>query len=102
MHPQPDAFQGRLEVGDVEISEYVDRFNHRRLHSEIGLIPPSEFETNYWASTQPEQHPETPVLTRPDPSYRASKNHGLVTTATRRAHPDRVRNSTGGPSARGT
>ncbi|MCW2807181.1 MAG: Integrase core domain protein [Marmoricola sp.] len=56
---------GWKSVGDVEIAvaEYVDWFNHRRLHGEIGLIPPAEFETNHWASTEPEHYPETPVLT---------------------------------------
>ncbi len=52
-------------VGDVEIAvgEYIDRFNHRRLHGEIGLVPPAEFETNHWASTEVQNYPEIPVLT---------------------------------------
>jgi hypothetical protein len=56
---------GWKSVGDVEIAvaEYVDWFNHRRLHGEIGLVPPAEFETDHWASTEPEHYPETPVLT---------------------------------------
>ena len=43
---------GWKSVVDVElaVAEYVDFFNHRRLHGEIGLIPPAEFETNHWAS----------------------------------------------------
>jgi transposase InsO family protein len=54
---------GWKSVGDVEIAvaEYVDWFNHRRLHGEIGLIPPAEFETNHWASLTTEHYPETPV-----------------------------------------
>jgi putative transposase len=34
---------------DVEHAtlEYVDWFNHRRLHSELGMVPPAEFEANY-------------------------------------------------------
>lgn len=37
-------------VDDLEIAvaEYVDWFNHRRLHGEIGLIPPAEHEDNYY------------------------------------------------------
>ncbi|WP_412867401.1 IS3 family transposase, partial [Cellulomonas sp. 179-A 9B4 NHS] len=37
-------------VDDLEIAvaEYVDWFNHRRLHGEIGLIPPAEHEENYY------------------------------------------------------
>jgi putative transposase len=31
--------------------EYVDWFNHRRLHSELGLIPPAEFEDRYYRQT---------------------------------------------------
>ena len=29
-------------------AEYIDWFNHRRLHGEIGLIPPVEHEDNYY------------------------------------------------------
>lgn len=34
---------------DLEIAtaEYIDRFNHRRLHGEIGMIPPVELENTY-------------------------------------------------------
>lgn len=36
-------------IEDLEIAtaEYVDWFNHRRLHGEIGLLPPVEFEEHY-------------------------------------------------------
>ncbi len=56
---------GWKSIGDVEIAvaEYVDWFNHRRLHGEIGLIPPAEFEANHWAGVTAEHYPETPVLT---------------------------------------
>jgi putative transposase len=56
---------GWKSVGDVEIAvaEYVDWFNHRRLHGEIGLIPPAEFEATHRANAEPEHYPETPVLT---------------------------------------
>jgi putative transposase len=27
---------------------YVDRFNNRRIHNEIGKNPPAEFEENYY------------------------------------------------------
>jgi transposase InsO family protein len=56
---------GWKSVADVEIAvaEYVDWFNHRRLHGEIGLVPPAEYETNHWAS-QPAKHcRQNPVLT---------------------------------------
>ena len=52
-------------VGDVEIAvaEYIDWFNHRRLHGEIGLVPPAEFETAHWASQAHRYYPQNPVLT---------------------------------------
>ena len=36
-------------IDDLEIAtaEYIDWFNHRRLHGEIGMIPPVEFEDVY-------------------------------------------------------
>jgi transposase InsO family protein len=33
---------------EIAIAEYIDWFNHRRLHDEIGLIPPAEHEDNYY------------------------------------------------------
>ncbi len=40
-------------IDDVEIAtlEYVDWFNHRRLHGEIGMIPPAELEATHTAAT---------------------------------------------------
>jgi putative transposase len=37
---------GWKSITDVEIAvaEYIDWFNHRRLHGEIGLVPPAEYE----------------------------------------------------------
>lgn len=52
---------GWKSVGDVElaVAEYVDWFNHRRLHGELGQVPPIEFEANHWAQVTPEHYPET-------------------------------------------
>ena len=38
-------------IDDLEIAtaEYLDWFNHRRLHGEIGTIPPTEYETNHYS-----------------------------------------------------
>lgn len=30
---------------EIAVAEYIDWFNHRRLHGEIGLLPPVEYET---------------------------------------------------------
>jgi transposase InsO family protein len=56
---------GWKSIGDVEIAvaEYVDWFNHRRLHGEIGLVPPAEFEAAFWERQQVQHYPETPALT---------------------------------------
>lgn len=37
-------------INDLEIAvaEYVDWYNHRRLHGELGHIPPVEAETNFY------------------------------------------------------
>ena len=42
---------------DVEFAtlEYLDWFNQRRLHSELGMIPPAEFEAAHY-------HEEAPAL----------------------------------------
>jgi putative transposase len=41
-------------LDDVEYAtlEYVDWFNHRRLHGELGMVPPAEFEARYTAEQQ--------------------------------------------------
>lgn len=39
-----------IEDLEIAVAEYVDWFNHRRLHGELGLVPPVEFETTYYAS----------------------------------------------------
>ena len=42
-------------VEDVEWATltYVDWFNNRRLHTEIGMVPPAEFEANYYRQNTP-------------------------------------------------
>ncbi|MFF1401229.1 integrase core domain-containing protein [Streptomyces sp. NPDC058287] len=40
-------------LSEVELAtaEWVDWYCHRRLHGEIGHIPPVEYETNYYSET---------------------------------------------------
>lgn len=33
---------------EIAVAEYVDWFNHRRLHGETGLVPPAEFEADHY------------------------------------------------------
>jgi putative transposase len=40
---------------EIAVAEYIDWFNFRRLHGEIGLIPPVERETQHHSTTLPEQ-----------------------------------------------
>jgi putative transposase len=46
-------------LDDVEFAtlEYIDWFNHRRLHSEIGKIPPAELEATYTRQATKEPQP---------------------------------------------
>lgn len=41
-------------IDDLEfaVAEYIDWFNHRRLHSSIGMIPPVEAEQHHYDSHQ--------------------------------------------------
>ena len=52
-------------VDHVELATlaYVDWFNQRRLHSELGNIPPAEHEANYYARRKAERPVNTPTRT---------------------------------------
>ena len=54
---------GWAGVGEVEIAvaEYVEWFNHRRLHGEIGHVPPVEYESAYWSTQTVTSYRENPV-----------------------------------------
>jgi putative transposase len=40
---------------EVAVAEYIDWFNFRRLHGQIGLVPPVEYEAGHRTITLPEQ-----------------------------------------------
>ena len=42
---------------------YIDWFNNRRLHGELGDIPPDEFEHDYYARNRTEHQVPTPTRT---------------------------------------
>jgi len=46
------AWRGLDDV-EFETLEYVNWFNHRRLHGEIGMIPPAEFEASHYHQSTP-------------------------------------------------
>lgn len=46
------------EAVEIATLEYIDWFNNRRLHTEIGDTPPAEKEAMYYAETAPERHIE--------------------------------------------
>ena len=52
-------------VEHVELATltYVDWFNNRQLHSELGDIPPAEFEMLYYARTRATSKVPTPTRT---------------------------------------
>jgi len=35
---------------EIAVAEYIDWYNHRRPHGEIGHIPPVEAETNFYSN----------------------------------------------------
>ena len=65
-NPAMRPIGGWKNVADVEIAvaEYIDWFNHRRLHGELGLVPPAEYETTYWAAQTDQHYRKNPVLTK--------------------------------------
>jgi transposase InsO family protein len=57
---------GWRNLDDVEltVATWTDWYNQRRLHGEIGCVPPTEYETTYWANTMINNYPDNRVLTK--------------------------------------
>lgn len=53
-------------INDVEIAvaEYIDWYNNRRLHGELGHVPPAEYEAHHTPATTPVNEPELHLETR--------------------------------------
>jgi putative transposase len=47
-----DPWKG-LDDLETAVAEYIDWFNHRRLHGEIGLVPPAEHEDTFYRHNIP-------------------------------------------------
>ena len=47
---------------EIAVAEYIDWFNYRRLHGEIGLVPPVEYETTHRSTTESVKSTETVAL----------------------------------------
>jgi transposase InsO family protein len=64
-NPRTRPRGGWKSISDVEIAvaEYIDWFNHRRLHGEIGLVPPAEFEAAHWATVGDQHYRQNRALT---------------------------------------
>ena len=48
---------------EFETLAYIEWFNHRRLHGELGHVPPAEHEANYYDRHRQEATAQTPTLT---------------------------------------
>jgi putative transposase len=50
---------GWRDIDDVElaVATWTKWYNQRRLHGEIGYVPPAEYETTYWAKHHDQQLP---------------------------------------------
>lgn len=77
-------------IDDLEIAtaEWIGWYNQRRLHGEIGYVPPAEYETAYWAGqnightspTSPTSMPVRHHTPRPTRSWRQQKPTKSVST----------------------
>lgn len=74
---------GWASIHDVEIAvaEHVDWFNQRRLHGEIGQVPPVEFEAAHWASHEPDNYPGEQVPARAGSRTEPPRNPGRFRAA---------------------
>jgi len=58
---RPDGGWKNLTDVEIAVAEYVDWYNHQRLHGQIGGVPLAEFEAHHRATSTPDPCPETPI-----------------------------------------
>ena len=66
--PSTPKNAGRVKFHGTTVHElaalaYVEWFNQHRLHSELGDIPPAEFEADYYARQRAQAEVNTPTRT---------------------------------------
>ena len=62
---------------EIAIIEWIDWYNHRRLHSEIGDLPPTELESNWYRQQDLALVAGNPARTPPNPGHFRSPVSGL-------------------------
>ena len=63
---------------EIAVAEYIDWFNHRRIHGEIGYVPPAEYEAQHTRRSNRHQSPSTTSST---PDNHPLQNPGLDSAA---------------------
>jgi Integrase core domain len=89
------VWQTRSQV-ELAVLEYVDWFNHRRLHESLGDIPPVEAEQLHAARTG--TFPGDPSVTEPSPSGSQPLTTSRHTTSPAENHLDKPDPATTAPS----
>ena len=75
---RPKGGWASIRYVEIAVAEYVDWYNHRRLHGEIGHIPPAEFEAATGHPTSPSATLENRFPSEPVPDNRASTKPGAL------------------------
>lgn len=59
---RPDAGWNGITDLELAVAESIDWFNHRRIHGEIGQVPPVEYEELFWSRHDRARYRREPVL----------------------------------------
>lgn len=66
---------------EIAVAEYIDWFNYRRLHGEIGMIPPVEVEQPTTIHTSPSEQPTGSSRASTEPGARQSRANRVFGSA---------------------